>query len=128
MYEYEVKCVNKIIDGDTLDVTVDLGFEIQHRIRVRLYGINTPEEGPKDWEGKRRGLDAKERLRELILSSFLDHHTLILQTKERGEYGRYLGTLLRRSSVIKKGEEPELDLNQQLLEEGYAVEYFSKLW
>ncbi|HHZ81244.1 MAG TPA: thermonuclease family protein [Flavobacteriales bacterium] len=124
MYEYRIKSVDKIVDGDTIDVTIDLGFDILHKTRVRLYGINTPEVRTRDLEEKKRGLDAKERLTDLLLSCFLEDHHLVLQTKEKGKYGRYLGILIRRAKVVKEGEEIELDLNQQLVLEGHAVDYF----
>ena len=110
MYEYRIKSVDKIVDGDTID--------------VRLYGINAPESRTRDLEEKKRGLEAKARLTELILSCFLEDHYLALQTKEKGKFGRYLGILIRRAKVLKEGEEFELDLNQQLVREGHAVDYF----
>ena len=124
MYEYRIKSVDRIVDGDTIDVTIDLGFDILHKTRVRLYGINTPEKRTRDLEEKKRGYAASERLTELILSCFLEDHYLVLQTKEKGKYGRYLGILIRRVDDAKEGENPELDLNQQLVLEGHAVDYF----
>jgi len=124
MYEYRIKSVDRIVDGDTIDVTIDLGFDILHKTRVRLYGINTPEKRTRDLEEKKRGYAASERLTELVMSSFLEDHSLVLQTKEKGKYGRYLGILIRRATKVKEGEEVELDLNQQLVLEGHAVEYF----
>ena len=124
MYEYRIKSVDKIVDGDTIDVTIDLGFDILHKTRVRLYGINTPEKRTRDLEEKKRGYAASERLTELILSCFIEDHYLVLQTKEKGKYGRYLGILIRRVDDAKEGENPELDLNQQLVLEGHAVDYF----
>jgi len=124
MYEYRIKSVDRIVDGDTIDVTIDLGFDILHKTRVRLYGINTPEKRTRDLEEKKRGYAASERLTELILSCFIEDHYLVLQTKEKGKYGRYLGILIRRVDDAKEGENPELDLNQQLVLEGHAVDYF----
>ena len=131
MYEYRIKTVDKVVDGDTVDVTIDLGFDILHKTRVRLYGINAPESRTRDLEEKKRGLDAKGRLTELIMSCFMDDHCLVLKTNEKGKFGRYLGTLIRRvkerSLVGLEGEETEeteLDLNQQLVLEGHAVDYF----
>ena len=121
MYEYRIKTVDKVVDGDTVDVTIDLGFDILHKTRVRLYGINAPESRTRDLEEKKRGLDAKGRLVELIMSCFMEDHYLVLKTKEKGKFGRYLGILIRR---VEEGEETELDLNQQLVLEGHAVDYF----
>jgi micrococcal nuclease len=120
MYRYKVKTVDKVVDGDTVDVTIDLGFDILHKIRVRLYGINTPESRTRDLEEKKRGLAAKDRLYELIMSCFIDDNFLILETKEKGKFGRYLGNLIRKT----KEDTPELNLNQQLVTEGHAVDYF----
>ena len=124
MYQYKVKTVDKVVDGDTVDVTIDLGFSILHKIRVRLYGINTPESRTRDLEEKKRGLAAKDRLYELIASSFLEDHILILETKEKGKFGRYLGRLIRKATTVKDGEELELDINEQLVTEGHATRYF----
>ena len=124
MYQYKVKTVDKVVDGDTVDVTIDLGFSILHKIRVRLYGINTPESRTRDLEEKKRGLAAKDRLYELICSAFLDDNTLILETKEKGKFGRYLGRLIRKATTVKDGEELELDINEQLVTEGHATRYF----
>ena len=124
MYQYKVKTVDKVVDGDTVDVTIDLGFSILHKIRVRLYGINTPESRTRDLEEKKRGLAAKDRLYELIASSFLEDHILILETKEKGKFGRYLGRLIRKATTVKDGEEFELDINEQLVTEGHATRYF----
>ena len=120
MYQYKVKTVDKVVDGDTVDVTIDLGFSILHKIRVRLYGINTPESRTRDLEEKKRGLAAKDRLYELIASSFLEDHILMLETKEIGKFGRYLGRLIRKGD----SEDIELDINEQLVTEGHATRYF----
>jgi len=114
MYEYRIKCVDRIVDGDTIDVTLDLGFDIHHKTRVRLWGINTPEKRTRDLEEKKRGYAASERLTEL-LSGDVD---IILKTKEKGKYGRYLGVIYIKDECGKK------DINQQLVNEGHAVEYF----
>jgi len=113
MYEYKVKWIDHIVDGDTFDATVDLGFNISHKIRVRMYGINTPESRTRDLEEKARGLESKKRLTEL-----LEEHegNLVVQTNKKGKYGRYLGTLF--------ADEIGININKQLIQEGYAVEYF----
>jgi len=120
MYEYQVKSIDHIVDGDTFDCTLDLGFSISHKIRVRMYGINTPESRTRDLEEKARGLKSKERLTQLLnVGSQGDTH-LILQTKEKGKYGRYLGIILRK----RKDDDELLNINQRLIQEGHAVEYF----
>jgi|TARA_R110002020_G_scaffold333507_3_gene548938 endonuclease YncB( thermonuclease family) len=120
MYEYKIKSIDHLVDGDTFDCTVDLGFNISHKIRVRMYGINTPESRTRDLEEKARGLASKERLHTLLSSGFLDDNGLVLVTNKKGKYGRYLGTVYRQR---KSGEE-QLNINQQLIEEGFAVEYY----
>jgi len=123
MYEYRISNVDRIVDGDTVDVTVDLGFDIHFKTRVRLYGINTPESRTKDLEEKERGLAAKDRLAEIINHAQHMRHNLILQTKEKGKFGRYLGILIIQDSRPDHANE-RTNINQQLVEEGHAVEYF----
>ena len=117
MYEYKIKTIDHIVDGDTFDCSLDLGFNITHKIRVRMYGINTPESRTRDLEEKAKGLASKKRLIEL-----LEEHkgNLIVATKEKGKYGRYLGI------VYAEGVDgwDRLDINGKLIEEGYAVAYF----
>ena len=123
MYEYRIKSVDRIVDGDTIDVTLDLGFDIHHKTRVRLYGINTPEKRTRDLEEKKRGYAASERLTELLRSESTTDESrsdIILKTKEKGKYGRYLGVIYRK----RKDDEIRFNINQQLVIEGHAVEYF----
>jgi len=120
MYEYKIKSIDHLVDGDTFDCTVDLGFNISHKIRVRMYGINTPESRTRDLEEKKRGLASKERLHTLLSSGFVDGNGLILATKEKGKYGRYLGIVYRQ----RKDDVEKLNINECLIKEGFAVEYF----
>jgi micrococcal nuclease len=86
---HEYHCViTRIIDGDTIDVDIDLGFDCWlHRQRIRLHGIDTPESRTRDLEEKKYGLAAKAFVEKFIpLGS-----TALLNTKEKGKYGRYLG-------------------------------------
>lgn len=111
MYDYNCK-VERIVDGDTIDVVLDLGFDILYRTRVRLYGIDTPESRTRDLEEKARGLLAKEYLSTKIKNA----ENIIIQTKlkdSRGKFGRVLG------SVIADG----INLNNQLTLNHYAVTY-----
>ena len=87
MYEYHC-VITRIIDGDTIDVDIDLGFDCWlHKQRIRLYGIDTPESRTRDLEEKKYGLAAKAFVEKFIpLGS-----TALLNTKEKGKYGRYLG-------------------------------------
>ncbi len=87
MHEYHC-VITKIIDGDTIDVDIDLGFDCWlHKQRIRLHGIDTPESRTRDLEEKKYGLAAKAFVQKFIpLGS-----TALLNTKEKGKYGRYLG-------------------------------------
>ena len=115
MYDYKVKSVDHIVDGDTLDVTVDLGFNISHKIRVRLYGLNTPESRTRDLEEKARGLASKKYFTEIV-TKWVEEDLLFLHTKKKGKYGRYLGVLYSPAHGT--------NINDLLIEEGYAVEYY----
>jgi len=120
MYEYQVRSIDHIVDGDTFDCTLDLGFNISHKIRVRMYGINTPESRTRDLEEKKRGLASKQRLTQLLNIGTNSDVNLILQTKEKGKYGRYLGIILRE----REDDDERLNINERLVTEGFAVEYF----
>ena len=131
MYEYKIESIDKVVDGDTVDVTVDLGFKIHHKIRVRLYGINAPESRTRDLEEKERGLAAKKRLKELLgcgmfvgIPRDLGGTHYVLKTEKKGKYGRYLGTLIKRETIVEENEEVETNINKKLVEEGHAVIYY----
>lgn len=108
MYTYNASLI-RVIDGDTIEVMVDLGFYTWKEVTVRLYGINTPETRTKDLEEKERGLAAKKRLTEL-----LSNREFKLVSKGIGKYGRCLGEIF-----IETGE----NVNLVLLMEGHAEEY-----
>ena len=120
MYEYKIKSIDHLVDGATFDCPVDLGFNISHKIRVRMHGINTPESRTRDLEEKARGLASKERLHTLLSSGFIEDNSLIVVTNKKGKYGRYLGTVYRQR---KDGNE-QLNINECLVKEGFAVKYF----
>ena len=113
-YEYNAE-LRRVVDGDTVDVTIDCGFNMHVKERVRLYGINTPESRTRDLEEKKRGLAAKDRLIE-ILESFGNKFVIKTSVDKKGKFGRLLGEL-----ISKDGDQ---NANQMLLEEGHAVEYF----
>ena len=114
VYEYSFDLV-KIIDGDTVDVDLDLGFSVVlKKQRIRLYGINTPESRTRDLEEKKYGLAAKARLRELLSADGNLTLKTAIDKKARGKYGRILGTLFVGGKNI----------NDTLVKEGHAVEYF----
>ena len=121
MYEYNA-IVNRVVDGDTIDVTIDLGFSVWKKIRVRMEGINTPESRTRDKEEKKRGLAAKDRLIEIL--EFNDNNC-VLKVSGVGKYGRALATVLVNSLSPLNGEDGVtlIDVNKQLIEEGHAIEY-----
>ena len=123
MYEYKIKQIDRIVDGDTVDATIDLGFDVLYKTRVRLYGINTPETRTKDLEEKERGLAAKARLNEIINKAVHMGHHLILQSEEKGKFGRYLGTIIIQDCRPDHQEEKS-NVNQMLVEEGHAEPYY----
>ena len=100
----------KVVDGDTIDVTLDLGFDVLlHNQRVRLAGIDTPESRTRNLEEKKLGLAAKERLKEILAE-----HKFKIQSLGKGKYGRILG--------IPHTEDGQ-DICQLLIEEGHARVY-----
>ena len=117
MYEYKIKEIVKIVDGDTIDVVVDLGFHTSVKKRIRLYGINTPETRTRDKAEKAKGLEAKRKLCELCEASVKNTDTpLILRSYGIGKYGRVLGELIS----------DQVNFNKLLVAEGYAEEYYGK--
>tara|TARA_B100000902_G_scaffold399402_1_gene470071 strand:- start:2026 stop:2382 length:357 start_codon:yes stop_codon:yes gene_type:complete len=113
MYEYKAT-VTRVVDGDTIDVVIDLGFDISYSARVRFVGINTPESRTRDLEEKERGLAAKD-----FVANWLLHEAgmePIIETKldKKGKFGRVLG-------IIKNSE--GVSLNDVLIEEGHATVY-----
>ena len=112
MYEYKATVV-RIIDGDTIDVDVHLGFDvILSKQRVRLHGIDTPESRTRNKEEKIRGLLSKDYLK----SNCYVGSTIRLKSKERGKFGRILGVIYKDDNTIS--------MNQIMCEEGFAVPYF----
>ena len=110
MYKYNAKLI-RVIDGDTVDAMIDLGFDVWVKKRIRLYGIDTPETRTKDLEEKKAGLAAKDRLGELMKQC---DYEFILKSYGIGKYGRCLGELFIES---------EISVNQMLINEGHAKVY-----
>ena len=107
VYQAELE---RVVDGDTVDVTLDLGFDVKlHKQRVRLHGIDTPESRTRNLAEKKLGLAAKERLKELCVGRFK------VKSLGKGKYGRVLG--------IPYTEDGQ-DICQLLIDEGHAVEYY----
>jgi micrococcal nuclease len=114
MYEYRVKQVLKVLDGDTIDVEIDLGFDISITKRVRLAGIDTPESRTTDKMEKTFGLESKAKLKQLLDSAKL----VVIKTEKPDsteKFGRVLGWLHIDSS--------EVSVNETLIASGYAWSY-----
>ena len=114
-YQYPSCSVVRVVDGDTVDLMINLGFELFTKKRVRLYGIDAPETRTRDLIEKKAGLKTKERLLQLILGHEvdLDRARVDLESHDWDKYGRVLGTLWVG----------DLNVNRQLVVEGYAKEY-----
>ena len=121
MYEYNAH-VERVVDGDTIDCTIDLGFSTWKKIRVRMEGINTPESRTRDKEEKKRGLAAKDRLVEILKCN---NNKCVLRVSGLGKFGRALATVLVDSLSPLNGEDgiTSINVNQLLIEEGHAVAY-----
>jgi micrococcal nuclease len=117
MYEYNVKKITAVIDGDTIDVDIDLGFDISYSQRVRLAGIDTPESRTKNLKEKALGLEAKDYLKYKIK----DAKQIVIKTEKPDsseKYGRILGWLYLDGS--------KLSVNEQMIEDGYAWGYLGE--
>jgi len=90
MYEYKFK-LDRVVDGDTIDIVIDLGFSILHKCRVRLFGIDTPESRTRDLDEKARGKLAKDFLSFCLASS--DEHVIKTSVDSKGKFGRVLGEI-----------------------------------
>ncbi len=117
MYEYFAE-LRRVVDGDTVDVTIDCGFKMHIKERVRLKGINTPECRTRDLEEKARGLAAKARLID-ILASWDNKMIIRTSIDKKGKFGRLLGELIHPDGQGSRDD----NANKMLLEEGHAVEY-----
>jgi micrococcal nuclease len=114
MYEYRVKKVHKVVDGDTIDVDIDLGFSVSFFSRVRLAGIDTPESRTTDAKEKVLGLEVKEKLKKELAAA----KDVVIKTEKPDsseKYGRILGWVFLDGS--------DVSLNQKLINEGYAWTY-----
>tara|TARA_R100000900_G_scaffold127740_4_gene102686 strand:+ start:877 stop:1245 length:369 start_codon:yes stop_codon:yes gene_type:complete len=117
MYTYNIK-LDRVVDGDTIDANIDLGFDIWVKKRVRFLGVNTPETRTKDLEEKAKGLAAKDRVKQLLEGS----NKIQLNSHGVGKYGRVLGEL--HIDVVDGQEKITLEsVNKLLIKEGHAVEY-----
>ena len=113
MYEYKGK-ITRVVDGDTVDCTLNLGFNIHHSCRVRLLGIDTPESRTRDREEKARGLLSKQALKDLLTDK--DFVIKTHKKNAKGKFGRVLGEIWIE----------EKNINKEMIELGYAVEYYGQ--
>ena len=117
-YNFRVIKIVKVLDGDTIDVTIDLGFDLYKKERVRIAGVDTPEKRTRDLEEKALGIDATNWLKEKLTETIKGDEELTIRTELKGgvgKYGRLLGWLYVGESTIS--------LNEQMITEGYAWEY-----
>ena len=117
-YNFRVTKINKVVDGDTIDVTIDLGFDLYKKERVRVAGIDTPEKRTRNLEEKALGIDATNWLKEKLAQAITGDDELTIRTELSGgigKYGRLLGWL-----YIGDGD---VSLNEEMIKQGYAWEY-----
>ena len=117
-YNFRVVKVNKVVDGDTIDVTIDLGFDLYKKERVRIAGVDTPEKRTRDLEEKALGLDATYWMKKQLDDTIKGDEELIIRTELKGgtgKYGRLLGWLYVGDATVS--------LNEQMITEGYAWAY-----
>ena len=117
MYNYKISPL-RVIDGDTIDAEIDLGFDVKIKKRIRFMGINTPESRTRDLEEKARGLAAKDRVKQLLDGC----DNITLNSHGVGKFGRCLGEIML--DMVDGQEKLTLEsLNKLLIKEGHAVEY-----
>ena len=117
-YNFRVIEINRVVDGDTIDVTIDLGFDLYKKERVRVAGVDTPEKRTRDLEEKELGIEATNWLKKALDGAIAGDDDLVIRTELDGgvgKYGRLLGWLYIGDA--------ELSLNELMIEEGYAWEY-----
>ena len=117
-YNFRVTKIKKVVDGDTIDVVIDLGFDLAKTERVRIAGVDTPEKRTRDLEEKALGLDATNWLKEKLTETIKGDEELTIRTELKGgvgKYGRLLGWLYIGDSAVS--------LNHLMIQEGYAWPY-----
>jgi len=117
-YNFRVVEINRVVDGDTIDVTIDLGFDLYKKERVRVAGVDTPEKRTRDLEEKALGYDATNWLKDKLDGAISGDDDLIIRTELDGGVGKY-GRLL---GWLYIGDE-EVSLNELMIEAGYAWAY-----
>ena len=120
MYEYRCK-IARVVDGDTVDVDIDLGFGVwMYKQRIRLHGIDTPESRTRDLEEKKYGLIAKEQIKSFMPVGSMQ--TLVTVKDKVGKFGRILGKFL----IYDKSTDAWMTINDWMVREHHAVEYFGQ--
>ena len=117
-YNFRGTEINRVLDGDTIDVTIDLGFDLFKKERVRVAGVDTPEKRTRNLEEKALGLDATYWMKKQLDDTIKGDDELIIRTELKGgtgKYGRLLGWLY-------VGED-DISLNEKMITEGYAWAY-----
>ena len=117
-YNFRVTEINRVVDGDTIDVTIDLGFDLYKKERVRVAGVDTPEKRTRDLEEKALGLDATQWLKEKLEGAIDGDDELTIRTELKGgmgKYGRLLGWLYIGDDLVS--------INEAMILEGYAWPY-----
>jgi len=117
-YNFRVTEIKKVLDGDTIDVIIDLGFDLAKTERVRIAGVDTPEKRTRNLEEKALGIDATEWLKDKLEGAIDGDDDLVIRTElvgGVGKYGRLLGWLYIGDA--------DVSLNEQMITEGYAWAY-----
>ena len=117
-YNFRVTEINRVLDGDTIDVTIDLGFDLYKKERVRIAGIDTPEKRTRDLEEKALGIDATNYLKKKLEETIAGDEELTIRTELKGgmgKYGRLLGWLYIGEDAVS--------INEVMITEGYAWAY-----
>ena len=117
-YNFRVTKIDKVLDGDTIDVLIDLGFDLYKKERVRIAGVDTPEKRTRDLEEKELGIDATNWMKDKLTETIKGDEELTIRTELKGgvgKYGRLLGWLYIGDA--------DVSLNEQMITEGYAWEY-----
>ena len=117
-YNFRVVSIDKVVDGDTIDVTIDLGFDLFKKERVRVAGVDTPEKRTRNLEEKALGLDATAWIKDHLEGAIDGDDDLIIRTELDGgvgKYGRLLGWLYIGDAIVS--------LNERMIDEGYAWAY-----
>ena len=117
-YNFRVVKIDRVVDGDTIDVTIALGFDLFKKERVRIAGVDTPEKRTRDLEEKELGIHATDWMKDKLTETIKGDEELTIRTELKGgvgKYGRLLGWLYVGDST--------LSLNEQMITEGYAWAY-----